>query len=430
MAALQLRTLICTSITIKWYQRPSNVAHRKPFRRARRACEHAWKMRLLVITLEYAYSTFSGNGTYAVATVRLLRAAGHDVRVLCGAPAAGDNCAFAAEPSCVAVPLATWGRLDRQSDWQAFASKAGVQGETLLSGWAPDCVLGVDWTSVAAFEALLQQAGTTPRPPLVYCNWRVFSRSDPDALPLERHAVHVAAATIALSSVDADYIRQELLPPAGTVFVVHPPLRLDVYEHAKASQTHPRTLLCCCVRLSSEKEPHRFIEAVEELVRRNALHDVLPALVGVPRDSYGQELVARLRAAVPHAEIHTQFLSPQQLGDAVFSRALLNVHPCNYDSFAQSVVEAAAYGCPSLLDPTGVGAADVLRPSDGLAFSLTSSSTLADCIHALLQDAPRLLAVGRAAQRIALSMDEGSTATATSRILEQVVMKPNRRHVM
>jgi glycosyltransferase involved in cell wall biosynthesis len=344
------------------------------------------------------------------------------VRVLCGAPATDDTCAFATESSCVAVPLATWGRLDRQSDWQAFATKAAVRGETLLSGWAPDCVLGVDWTSVAAFEALFQQAGTTPRPPLVYCNWRVFSRSDPDALPLERHAAHVAAATIALSSVDADYIRQELLPQ-GMVFVVPPPLRLDVYEHAaaQASHTHPRTLLCCCVRLSREKEPHRFIEAVEELVRRNALHHVLPTLVGVPRDPYGQELVARLRAAVPHAEIHTQFLSPQQLGDAVFSRALLNVHPCAYDSFAQSVVEAAAYGCPSLLDPTGVGAADVLRPSDGLAFALTSSSTLADCIHALLQDAPRLLAVGRAAQRIALSMDEGSTATATGRILEQVV---------
>jgi hypothetical protein len=43
-------------------------------------------MNLLLITLEYAFGTFSGNGVYSVSSVRALRAAGHSVRVVAGAP--------------------------------------------------------------------------------------------------------------------------------------------------------------------------------------------------------------------------------------------------------------------------------------------------------------------------------------------------------
>lgn len=388
-------------------------------------------MRVLVITLEFDRATFSGNGTYAACTVRFLRAAGHDVRVLCGAPGeAGEVLVSHTEggPTTALVSLDKWGTLDRSSDWESFARGARrvASDAAFLGEWHPDVVAGVDWTSVAAYEALFPARNV----PLVYNNWRVFSRSDPQSLALEQHAVQVAAATVALSTVDAAHIRRVLLP-RGPVFRVAPPLRLDVraaHQALSEAGCQTRSLVCCVVRLSAEKEPHRFVQAMGVLAQRGALAalGVTPALVGVPRDPYGHQLVAQLSAAVPHAEVFTSFLSPEQLGRAVYARSLLNVHPCSYDSFAQSVIEAAAFGCPTLMQPSGVGAADVLAPEQGLSFAMqdeedAAPAGLADRIHSLLADATRLAAVGRAAQQAALAMHESVAAEEMTRVLEQVV---------
>ena len=184
------------------------------------------------------------------------------------------------------------------------------------------------------------------------------------------------------------------------------------------------------VRLSAEKEPHRFVQAMEVLAQRGALAalGVTPALVGVPRDAYGTQLVAQLQAAAPDAELFTSFLSPEQLGRSVYARSLLNVHPCWYDSFAQSVIEAAAFGCPTLMHPRDVGASDVLSPEQGLSFAINEGEDatpagLADRIQALLQDAPHLAAVGRAAQQAALGMHEGVAAEQMTRVLDVVVRR-------
>ena len=387
-------------------------------------------MRVLFITLEYDRTTFSGNGTYAVCTVRFLRAAGHDVRVLCGAPGTAGEVHVSDGTACVS--LDKWGTLDRSSDWAAFAYGAGrvASDRAFLGGdWQPDVVAGVDWTSAAAYEALFPAKNV----PLVYNNWRVFSRSDPQSLALEQHAAQVAAATVALSSVDADHIRRTLLP-RGPVFRVAPPLREDVRSAhqalAAAASNATRCLVCCVVRLSAEKEPHRFVQAMEVLAHRGALAalGVTPALVGVPRDTYGTQLVAQLQAAAPDAEVYTSFLSPEQLGRSVYARSLLNVHPCWYDSFAQSVIEAAAFGCPTLMHPCDVGASDVLAHEQGLSFAVNESEDatpagLADRIQALLHDAPRLAAVGRAAQQAALAMHEGVTAEQMTRVLDAAVSR-------
>ena len=54
---------------------------------------------------------------------------------------------------------------------------------------------------------------------------------------------------------------------------------------------------------------------------------------------------ARLLAAHPSAVVIESFLGPEALG-AVFARTALNVHPCAYDAYGMTLVEAAAFGCP------------------------------------------------------------------------------------
>jgi glycosyltransferase involved in cell wall biosynthesis len=181
------------------------------------------------------------------------------------------------------------------------------------------------------------------------------------------------------------------------------------------------------VRLSAEKEPERFVALVEALSSRGALTraGVVPALVGAPRDAYAAALLARLRAAAPEAEIITDFMSPAALGERVFARAALNVHPPLYESFGMTVLEAAAWGAPTLLHAgdgkqQGVGAAEVLRPEAGHAFASDLSAPaeqLADVVEALLADGAALRAVGDAARSFALAHDEAANAAHTGRAL-------------
>ncbi len=54
-----------------------------------------------------------------------------------------------------------------------------------------------------------------------------------------------------------------------------------------------------------------------------------------------QMVKSRLRAAAPEALVVEHFLGPQQLAD-IYRATLLNVHPCSYDAYGMTVVEAAS----------------------------------------------------------------------------------------
>ena len=245
------------------------------------------------------------------------------------------------------------------------------------------------------------------------------------------------------SSTDSHTVQQPGSPEAGRV---------------------QRRYLTCCVRLSPEKEPHRFVEIVEALAERparaaaSAKHTsatangficsssgtgtpdavngstspgqpptanaapkpsqdsgskiqtanrllqlgVVPLLCGAADTQYAETLRARLRLAAPDAVIEQRFLSPTQLAEVllktkcadqlstrlhydlqlrvctspcngltmlvcfwwwqVFAATRLNIHPCAYDAYGMTVVEAASQGAPSLVAASGaVGATDLLR---------------------------------------------------------------------
>lgn len=65
-----------------------------------------------------------------------------------------------------------WGRLDASCAWREFAAGAGGgAAAAAAAAFQPHAVLGVDWHSVGAYQALAGALGGR-LPPFVYLNYR------------------------------------------------------------------------------------------------------------------------------------------------------------------------------------------------------------------------------------------------------------------
>jgi len=443
-------------------------------------------LRVLVITLEFAASTFSGNGVYARSQARALARAGHRVLVVSGRPDDLDDAAAesaASDPTAddddasrpivrtVPVPAATWGRLDASCGHAAFASAAAASREITraIASHAPEVVLGVDWSSYPAWaalrDALPSSISQQPVPPFVYSNFRVFSRTD-DARgthrALEAAAVAGAAAVVALCEDDADFVAARLAPRGAAVapFVVLPPLREDVRAMAtemaseEEEETHGdealprRRYVTCVVRLSPEKEPERFVDLVRELRARGTFDDdgrngddacvttassLTPVLCASTSGAYADDIRARfVEASGGKGKVVADFVDARGLRD-VFSRTTLNVHPCARDAYGMTVVEAAAFGAPSIVQGGGgvgctglVGFEDAFVRADWTAAAAAEGggggvAGVADVARRALADADALRAIAARARTAALAWDEAANASAVADILRQVV---------
>ena len=136
----------------------------------------------------------------------------------------------------------------------------------------------------------------------------------------EQRALRLSRCSMVLSRSDADYLRRHF--PAATaaaapLHVLLPALRSDMErlpapglgaESEEAggggglAWATGRRHLACCVRLSPEKEPHRFVEVVEVMAARGSLErlGVVPAMCGAGWNSpYGADLRRRLQQNVP-----------------------------------------------------------------------------------------------------------------------------------
>ncbi|KAI7843143.1 hypothetical protein COHA_003314 [Chlorella ohadii] len=488
-------------------------------------------MRLVLLSIEFNAGTFSGNGVYACSQARALTQLGHEVLVVAGAPPCHAPAAGSTGPGHEAPPLAaqilhielpTWGRLDAACAWRDFAAGAcRPDVAAAVAAFGPTAILGVDWHSVAAYDALVEalarhngsgssssgsgsSAGSgiaAAAPPYVFLNYRVYHRTaSADELAVieaqEERALRLSAASLVLCRADADYLRRHFAaatdPATGAapLHVLLPALRADMDalppppdvvaqpaagqdaeccgKHAgvavlavdctgaatataaatahdqqtaqapqqqqaqqagqvvqaltlpisQQAQQAGRRFLTCCVRISPEKEPHRFVEAVEELQRRGSLQrlGVTPLMAGAGWASeYGAALRERLEAAVPQCVIHDSFLGPAELA-AVYAATVLNVHPPTYDAYGMTVVEAASQGAPTLVQGGGhVGATDLLCADSGEVLCCDMdqpADKLADILEALLADRAGLAAVGRKAMAKARSWTEHDNAGA------------------
>jgi hypothetical protein len=415
-------------------------------------------MRLVFVTLEYDASTFSGNGIYAQSQVRGLLSCGHDVLIVCGQPSTTTTAPGASDKSTarvlrLGVDAERWGTLDRHSAWESFAREAaGSCVTTAVAEFQPHCVLAVDWSGVAAYEAMRTAAASDAlaTTKLVYLVYRVFSanlNSDADESgdrawhsARERHACAIADATVALCRHDAHgalavFSTAESKPAAHVLLPsLRSPLR-EIALAARASSAAPeaddaddaRSTLLCCVRLSPEKNAGCFVELIETLHARGALvrHGITPVIVSNTQSDYAADLRTRARAV--GAVLVETFQNAGEMA-AHFQRALLNVHTSLNEAFGMTIIEAAAFEVPSLVnhvaEPGPVGATDLLLKLGGGASGATRRTratffaqelncgveVVADAVEALLADRATLRRVGVAAADAALEWDETKNA--------------------
>ena len=435
---------------------------------------------MLFVTLEFRACAFSGNGVYAQSQARALANAGHDVHVVSGVPSTETKQSrqthYPGDPPNLAVTEIVlsehekWGRLDVECGWREFAERAGPGLEQdLVRGIAdfnPDVILGVDWSSLPAARSLSRRVRSLAREdvaddepegnerrsliaPFVYSNFRVFTRGNASEAhaALEADAVAAAHGVLALSRDDADFVAERLSPPGIAVAprVVLPPLREDVRslalaESPNASTASARTYLTCCVRLSPEKEPERFLNLCRWLAARDALRSasLVPVLCASTRGAYADSMRSRFAECVRGNEhrIVTEHLDANGLRD-VFSATRLNYHPCRRDAYGMTMVEAGAFSAPSVAARGGgVGAAATLREKDGASLGMDVSDAAGDeptagsddddelahaevLKHAL--DRATLERVGAAAKRAATAWDEAANAAAVARALRAAV---------
>ena len=399
--------------------------------------------RIVLVALEYDAEPFSGNGILSQALVRGLSSIA-DVFVACARPVDDDDVdddhvddddARVASTTLIVrrarVPRSKWFTLTVDGA-HARANSACERFREETRAFGGDAALGVDFSSRGAAEALgLFDDGV----PFAYAPFRLFSRSDARHLELERGACERAKGVLALCASDGRFVAERLRTreDGAKISVMHPPLRKRISELAStstslsgdgASWERRRGYLTCVVRVSEEKAPDRFVAACEELARRGAFDsgELTPLLCAnaslVESSAYARELTARFRACAPSGRVVETFLSPEDLG-AIFKETAINVHPPSHDAFGMTVVEAAAFGAPTMLHADGdIGAAEFLRPGvESIGANMEASARdVADRVEEILVD-PNTRVIAAAAASRALAWDESSFAESVCNFL-------------
>ena len=401
------------------------------------------RRRVVLVTYEFTYSSFSGNGILARSIVKSLLHLGCQVTVWCCQPheehsstknshIEAPEISKEAQQRLTMIPVQLdknhgWRKLDDESAWEYFQldSLDSSSQNTLRNAIAEsDVVCAIDWTGAHAFRSL-----HTVEKPLLYMNFRVYSSGVVDDErrlwfnDMERKALDEASSIIALSEQDRTSLEQ-IAGNSASLDILLPPLRGDMQELAHksaeelskflpaqvASSLGGKRLLTCVVRLSKEKHALRFVRFVEQA--KSVLDELglIPLLAGATADElYATSVKEQLTRIAPNAILVESFLSPSELA-GIFSKTALNFHPCAYDAYGMTIVEAAACGVPSVF-AVGVGASALIRDAClSVDMPLSNENELsteaAQAVVDLLQDSNRLERMGGAAKKRALEWDE------------------------
>ena len=412
-------------------------------------------MNVLVITYEFTYNPFSGNGILARSLVKsLLVHHGDDFRNVCvwccrpyyDSSTTNNHEENHSKNNHLSMPelsveqvrrlqvypitlsqQAGWKRLDDQSGYNEFHwsrltqqydnDKNNDEKKThhhplyqFCMEQGVDVVCAIDWTGYHAWQSIPWKNNTTTiiKPPLMYLNFRVFSSgvTNPQQQlwynQMEQRALFNATMTIALSQHDAqslDRIRNNQnndddsndnkIPNNNnnnnnTIQILYPPIRGDVVTIA-TKQTHEervqhlpvdianrirtqsprrcrhRCFITCLVRLSPEKDVLRFVQFIQTVSNQIRQQGYIPLLAGSCADpEYARLVKEQLIQVYPNSMIVNTFLSSSEL-TAILSCTVFNFHPCSYDAYGMTIVEAAALGVPSIVASGGtVGALAII----------------------------------------------------------------------
>ena len=384
--------------------------------------------------MEYE-AQFSGNGTASMSFVRSLRTFGDEVLVLSASPPGHQG-----TTQSISVPVSHWGIHGVDGPWKEFADNS--TSTTILkaiqdfSASPIDHIIAVDWEGIAVWKAL-QAAGAFPSSiPLCYYNFRVFYKNTGCSAEdiafyetAEYNSCVSAEQIVCLCGVDrvslVSLMEKKGLRGKG-VGVLLPGLRNEICAFVDQNEHRTRQYLLCCVRIIKEKNIMVFAETIQHLISQNALSyqgtPLTPCMVGSVADhSYGDSVEAALKSACPSAIIKG-FLAPSELAD-IMKQSVLNFHPALNEAYGMTIVEAAALGCPSIVNVKDIGAVSLLsskregEEEEVFLGDMSDASAAAGAVRAILQNEARLSKVASAAQRKALSYGESENGASLRALL-------------
>ena len=299
-----------------------------------------------------------------------------------------------------------------------------------------DVVCAIDWHGVHAWRSLPARNHYCP---LVYLNFRVYSSGTNDDWydSMERRAVQDAARVICLSETDAASLRRY---NPTKLDILLPPLRgdmaelgdVDLSEHLPIplplATTHGslrrRCLVTCVVRQSPEKTVRRFLTFVKASKSLLDEMGLIPLLAGAAADAaYAQSIKDELLDMAPNALIVDSFLSPVALA-ALFQRTHFNFHPCAYDAYGMTIIEAAAMGAVSVVSGQHVGATAICGAGASIPVSMPRHDERAlegiVEIGDLVQNEVQMKELAAEAKKRALAWDEAAYGSALLGILNEI----------
>jgi hypothetical protein len=395
------------------------------------------RLRIVLVTYEFTFSPFSGNGILSRSLVKSLLQQGCHVTVWCCRPEISTQ-----DDSVLAMPsqshlldmIATiiptqlgWKRLDRESAWEHFSwDSLNESDQYRLKNAVSNShvICPIDWTGSMACQSM----GDFKKP-VLYLNFRVFgsgvaAKERKWYNEKETRALDQALFVVALSEKDKESLCELMTDKMKPVQILLPPLRGDVKELACLELAHlqahlpsnvasalgdhdgRRCLVTCIARLSPEKHVENFLHFVS--ANRVTLDDCgfIPLLAGSSADQeYAERIKGELTRTVtaPHAIIIDSFLSPKALA-AVFTRTFLNFHPCEYDAFGMTIIEAAAFAVPSIVAANGaVGASAIVGNGASIEVSLNQCC---EPMPSIFCNPTGLTEIGEEARKRAFSWDE------------------------
>lgn len=458
-------------------------------------------MHVFVVTYEFIYSPFSGNGILAKSLVTSLLEHGCDVTVWCARPLLEDDDNNATKDdvdgdsllssslyprlTIFASCVSKWRQLDDHCAFDEFVwdnsttsctstnpenQRGNKNLKTFLKSTNDNCRLNeqrlipiaIDWHGAHAFQSIPDtMTMRTSRLffPLLYMNFRVYSAGIQDVQRhawldhMERIALEAAHKVVALSEHDRllllqlskeDSQTKSTVPPSQqTIRVFPPPLRKDVHLLASAHSSNslngerkctflqhlPKKLprgkrfVTCVVRLSPEKETIRFVKFVEQCKDLIQANGWVPVLGGSPSDpEYAKMVRASLKETFPDSiDLVDTFLRPEELC-ALFAHTVVNFHPCSYEAYGMTIVEAAAMKVPSIIASGGtVGASHLLKEDAFISVDMPpiktdSSLLISEISSAKLQESLKnetnLQTIGKIARERALQWSEAAYGKA------------------
>jgi glycosyltransferase involved in cell wall biosynthesis len=292
------------------------------------------------------------------------------------------------------VPDDTWRRLDRSSCWKIIAQQAPslLQPFAVKNGIQFDFIFAIDWSALPAVYNLQEAQFFPASAKMIYFVFRVFSASkelchshndDQFYRTNEVLGMEKADLTILLSHVDEKALANEVTcsEQIKNTHILVPPLRHDIHCQARirstctstgtinyqldnpANDSKPQYILCNA-RLSPEKNALKFAQIMHKLHENKILTrlNLTPLLIGAICD---EEYAKQVCALLPSQSIIVnRFMASHEMSQYL-RQTILNVHPSIYDAYGMTVVEAAAFGVPSIIHKECIGASSLLREEFG-----------------------------------------------------------------